>query len=108
MSEVLDKLVNKFGDKKVKVSDDYFEKYGVDWYKGIKLDPLAIFFPETEDDLIQLVNLASNESYPIVTSGGRTGLCGGATATQKEIVISLERMNKIEWLADKQQIKCQL
>ena len=29
MSEVLDKLVNKFGDKKVKVSDDYFEKYGV-------------------------------------------------------------------------------
>ena len=78
-----------------------------DWYKGIKPDPLAIFFPETEDDLIQLVNLASNESYPIVPSGGRTGLCGGATATQKEIVISLERMNKIEWLADKQQIKCQ-
>ena len=107
MSEVLDKLINKFGNKKVKVSNDYFEKYGVDWYKGIKPDPLAIFFPETEEDLIQLVNLASNESYPIVPSGGRTGLCGGATATQKEIVISLERMNKIEWLADKQQIKCQ-
>ena len=99
MSEVLDKLINKFGNKKVKVSDDYFEKYGVDWYKGIKPDPLAIFFPETKEDLIKLVNLASTESYPIVPSGGRTGLCGGATATQKEIVISFERMNKIEWLA---------
>ena len=59
MSEVLDKLVNKFGDKKVKVSDDYFEKYGVDWYKGIKPDPLAIIFPEKEQYQIKLVNLSS-------------------------------------------------
>ena len=107
MSDILDKLVNQFGDNKVKFSHEYFRKYGVDWYKGIQPDPLAIFFPESQEDLIQLVNLANKESYPIVPSGGRTGLCGGATAIQKEIVISLERMNKIEWLADKQQIKCQ-
>ena len=32
---------------------------------------------------------------PLVPSGGRTGLSGGATASQKEVVVSFDQMNQI-------------
>jgi glycolate oxidase subunit GlcD len=42
-----------------------------------------------------VVKLAASNGTPIVPSGGRTGLSGGATSSNKEIVLSLERMNQI-------------
>ena len=44
MTEIIKKLINLLGDKKVKFSKDYLEKYGIDWYKEIKPDPTAIVF----------------------------------------------------------------
>ena len=43
MIENLRILLEEFGDQKVKFTEEYFEKYGTDWYKEIKPDPLAIF-----------------------------------------------------------------
>ena len=54
-----------------------------------------IVFPEEEEQIIDLIRLANEESLKIVPSGGRTGLSGGAVALDNEIVLSLERMNKI-------------
>ena len=36
-----------------------------------------------------------SERHSLVPSGGRTGLSGGAVASQGEIVVSFDRMNKI-------------
>jgi FAD/FMN-containing dehydrogenase len=43
----------------------------------------------------QLVKLANDQHLSLVPSGGRTGLSGGAVAANKEIVVSLEKMNRI-------------
>ena len=87
MTEIIKKLINLLGDKKVKFSQDYLEKYGIDWYKEIKPDPTAIVFPHNENDLQAIVLFAEKEDQKLVISGGRTGLCGGATAANKEIVV---------------------
>ena len=100
-------LLEEFGEQKVKFTEEYFEKYGTDWYKEIKPDPLAIFFPESESDLKNVVLFANKRNQPIVISGGRTGLCGGATAANKELIVSLEKMNKIEWSDEKKQVVCE-
>ena len=107
MTEIIKKLINLLGDKKVKFSQDYLEKYGIDWYKEIKPDPTAIVFPHNENDLQAIVLFAEKEDQKLVISGGRTGLCGGATAANKEIVVSLEKMNDINWVSEKDQVICQ-
>ena len=107
MTEIIKKLINLLGEGKVKFSQEYFEKYGVDWYKEIEPDPTAIVFPKNEDDLKKIVLFAEKESQKLVISGGRTGLCGGATAANKEIVVSLEKMSDMKWLSKKNQVVCQ-
>ena len=107
MTEIIKKLINLLGEEKVKFSQDYFEKYGIDWYKEIKPDPTAIVFPKNENDLKKIVLFAEKENQKLVISGGRTGLCGGATAANKEIVVSLEKMNAVKWVSKKNQVVCQ-
>ena len=107
MTEIIKKLVNLLGKEKVKFSKEYFEKYGVDWYKGIEPDPTAIVFPRNENDLKKIVLFAEKDNQKLVISGGRTGLCGGATAASKEIVVSLEKMNEVHWISKKNQVVCQ-
>ena len=107
MTEIQRMLLEEFGEQKVKFTEEYLEKYGTDWYKEIKPDPLAIFFPESESDLKNIVLFANKRNQPIVISGGRTGLCGGATAANKELIVSLEKMNKIEWSDEKKQVVCE-
>ena len=107
MTEIIKKLINLLGEKKVKFSKDYLEKYGIDWYKEIKPDPTAIVFPYNENDLQEIVLFAEKEDQKLVISGGRTGLCGGATAANKEIVVSLEKMNDMNWIPKKNQVICQ-
>ena len=106
MTDSLQKLLNTFSETQVKTTKEYFEKYGGDWYKAITPDPTAIIFPGSEADLKKILKIANEDKQAVVISGGRTGLCGGATAANKEIVISLERMNSIEWIEEKQCVKC--
>ena len=107
MTEIIKKLINLLGEEKVKFSQEYFEKYGIDWYKEIEPDPTAIVFPKNENDLKKIVLFAEKENQKLVISGGRTGLCGGATAANKEIVVSLEKMNDMKWVPEKNQVVCQ-
>ena len=107
MTETQRMLLEEFGEQKVKFTEEYFEKYGIDWYKEIKPDPTAIVFPNNDEDLKKIVKFADLEEEKLVISGGRTGLCGGATAANKEIVVSLEKMDGMKWISKKNQVVCQ-
>jgi FAD/FMN-containing dehydrogenase len=52
--------------------------------------------PATIEEVQALVRLAADEHLAIVPSGGRTGLSGGAMATNGELVLALDRMNSLE------------
>ena len=68
VSDVADLLIKEFGEKKIKISKDYLDKYGRDWYKGIEARPSAIFFPEDEKDIRDLIIFANKHKHPIVPS----------------------------------------
>ena len=68
------------------------ETYGQDWTRFRQPAPLAVAFPESTSDVVELVQFARSRSLALVPSGGRTGLAGGATASRGELVVSLERM----------------
>lgn len=71
------------------------EHYGRDWTRRWTPAPLAIALPSTVDEVQALVHWANDAGVAIVPSGGRTGLSGGAVAANGELVVSLERMNRV-------------
>ncbi len=83
--------------------DDFFSRdpsdlaaYGKDWTKVFPPAPSLIAFPRTTDEVSRLLALCSEHGAPVVPSGGRTGLAGGAVAASGEIVLSLSRMRRID------------
>lgn len=69
--------------------------YGRDWIKDFKPNASFVVLPSTTEQVQEVVRLCNQLLVPLVPSGGRTGLSGGATATNGEVVLSLERMRKI-------------
>ncbi|HUS68215.1 MAG TPA: FAD-binding protein, partial [Kofleriaceae bacterium] len=69
--------------------------YGRDWTRAYTPAPLAVARPRSTAEVARLVALCRQHCVPIVPSGGRTGLAGGAVAARGELVVSLERMGRI-------------
>lgn len=88
-------LAELFADKDLLTDSEALSHYGKDWTRVHEPDPIAIVFPRTTEQVQQLVIAANREQFKLVPSGGRTGLSGGAMASQREVVVSFERMNGI-------------
>jgi FAD/FMN-containing dehydrogenase len=71
------------------------ESHGKDWTKVYSPRPSAVAFPRTTEEVSQLLQLCSQHGIRVVPSGGRTGLSAGAVASQGELVLSLDRMNRM-------------
>jgi len=71
------------------------EHYGRDWTRRWTPAPLAIALPASIGQVQAVVRWAREAGVAIVPSGGRTGLSGGAVAANGELVVSLERMNRV-------------
>lgn len=71
------------------------EFYGRDWTRRWTPAPLAVALPASVEEVQAIVGWANQERVAIVPSGGRTGLSGGAVAAHGELVLSLERMNRV-------------
>lgn len=82
-------------DLLVKTDPADLEHYGRDWTRRWTPEPLAIALPDSAEEVQAVVRWAAAEGVAVVPSGGRTGLSGGAVAAKGELVLSLERMNKV-------------
>ena len=70
--------------------------YGRDWTRAYAPAPLAVVRPRSTDEVARVVRICRAHKQPMVPSGGRTGLAGGAVAARGELVVSLDRMNRID------------
>lgn len=84
-----------FSEDQIKLAHADLEYWGRDWTRSFKVSPLAIVFPTSTEQVVELVRVANAEGYYLVPSGGRTGLSGGCVASNNEVVVSFDRMNKI-------------
>ena len=88
-------LDNIFSQKQIRTDAEGLQVWGKDWTNGYPVDPSAIVFPETIEQIQELVAYSISAGLKLVPSGGRTGLSGGAVASNSEVVVSFDRMNKI-------------
>ncbi|HEY3731042.1 MAG TPA: FAD-binding oxidoreductase [Steroidobacteraceae bacterium] len=70
--------------------------YGRDWAGAFAPRASIVCRPRTTDEVSRLMKLCAQHRVPVVPSGGRTGLACGALATCGELILSLERMQRME------------
>jgi len=91
----LDQLQAELPDMEILRDASNRHIYAQDWTRFRQPDALAIVFPRCIEDVQVLVKLARKLNLPLVPSGGRTGLSGGAVASNGELVVSFEKMRQI-------------
>ncbi len=83
------------GKDQIKTDPESLKYYGRDWTTYFDIKASAILFPQSTEDVQNIIHWARKNKIGLVPSGGRTGLSGAAVATQGEVVVSFEKMNKI-------------
>ena len=107
-SSVLTALSEIVGEDWVKTAPADLQTYGTDWTKQFPVAPSVIVMPKAVAEVQAVVKLANEAPFKLVPSGGRTGLSGGAVATDGEVVLVLDRMNQIlDFNAADRQVTCE-
>lgn len=106
--EIIGALERVVDDGKVRSDTESLQTFGKDWTKIYDVAPTAIVFPKTTEQVQAIVKLANEMSFSLVPSGGRTGLSGGAVASNGEVVVSFDYMNSIHsFSASDRTVRCQ-
>ena len=94
--EALAKLQKILGSEKVKTQREELFVYGYDATAGLKNQmPLAVVFPESTEEVVEIVKWANEYKIPLYPRGSGTNLSGGTVPTAKGVVVELNRLNKI-------------
>ena len=71
------------------------DKYNKDWTGHYHGSSNLVLRPKTTSEVASILQYCHENYISVVPQGGNTGLCGGATPLNDEIILSLEHMNAI-------------
>ena len=69
--------------------------HGIDWTGRFRAAPPVVVRPRSVDDVAAVVVAAGEHGVALVPQGGNTGLVGGATPLDGEVVVDLRRLDAI-------------
>src|SRR5690625_1817558 len=97
----IDKLVESLGEEKVTQNETELARHSHDESMHSAVKPDVVCFPETTEDVVEIMNIAQTFNVAVTPFGAGSGLEGQAIPVNGGIVISTERMNQIiEFRAD--------
>ena len=106
--KIINSVESIFEKKDIRI--DPLEKipFSHDWSNLESSEPLVVVFPREEKQIIDVIKLCNSSEQAFIGSGGRTGLSGGATSINHELIISFDKMNKIlDFDEEKKIVSCQ-
>lgn len=81
--------------ERVLVGEKIDSKYASDHTEDFVFYPEIVVKPETTEEVSKIMKYCYENNLIVTPSGARTGLSGGALANHGGVLLSLERMNKI-------------
>ena len=96
-AELVKELESIVGAKNITVDPEKMETYSHDEETDPRYQhmPEAVVFPETAQQIADIMKLANRVLVPVVARGGGTGLAAAAVPLFGGIVVSTERMNQV-------------
>ncbi|MBM7714388.1 FAD/FMN-containing dehydrogenase [Bacillus thermophilus] len=93
--DIYKEMCDLIGKSKVSINETLLQHHSKDEsdYEAVKPD--VVVFPETKDDVVQIVEYANKHHIPVVPFGAGSGLEGQAIPIHKGISMNFERMNTI-------------
>jgi len=95
MTDLLNRLKNIVGDEHVLDQAEVAQR-ATHFWDSSPMQALALVKPYNTEEVSKVLKLCHSVGQPVVTHGGLTGLVDGEKASDSEVVLSLERMRKIE------------
>ena len=71
------------------------------WKTDLPLEALAVVFPQTTQELSDILQLCHKEKQEVIVHGGLTNLVGATQTEKKQLVVALDKMNQIEEIDEK-------
>ncbi len=94
-SEILLKLQQIVSEKYIFTDHETRKDYGHDETEDFNFPPQVVLKPSNTIEISEILKVANEYKIPVTPIGARTGLSGGALAIHGGIGLSLERLNKI-------------
>ena len=91
----IDGLRNVLSDAFVLCGEEDLRAYGHDETEDLSYPPQVVVRPRTTEEVANTVRLCSAHGVPITPIGARTGLSGGALSWRGGVGLTLDRMNRI-------------
>jgi FAD/FMN-containing dehydrogenase len=95
MDELIEKFRSLLGSDAVLTGADVSSRAAGIWRKD-GIEAPVIVRPATTAEVSAVLSICHAAGQTVVTHGGLTGLVAGAIATKQDVVLSTERLNKIE------------
>ena len=92
------------GEEAVITAADRLDGYGRDETENLGFAPDVVVLPATTAQVAAVLRLASAGRLPVVPRGAGTGLSGGALPVAGGIVLSLERMDRLRDIDERDQV----
>lgn len=98
---ILDSLKAIVSDQFLFLDEETRKEYGKDETEDFVFPPEVVVKPANTEEISAILKLANQENISVTPIGARTGLSGGALSIHGGIGLSLERLNKILEIDDK-------
>lgn len=83
-----------------KDASDDIEPFNSDWMRKYRGHAKLVLKPETTEEVSKILKYCNDNLLAVVPQGGNTGLVGGSVPVFDEIVINLQKMNRIRSFDD--------
>ena len=98
---MVDKLKKIVGEDSVLSDGKENSRFDHIWKTDIPTNAVAVVFPKDTDELSSIMKICFENNQKVLVQGGLTNLVGSTKTFKDEIIISLDRMNKIEEIDEK-------
>ena len=88
-------FIDVLDDKSVLIGESLKSRFYHIWKTDIQLESLCLLLPRTTDEVSSIVKICNDNDQEIIIHGGLTNLVGSTISNKTQVVISLEKMNRV-------------
>ena len=92
-------IINLFGklldSSSILSGDELKSRFYHIWKTDISLESLCLLLPKSSKEISSILKICNDNNQEIIIHGGLTNLVGSTISNKTQVVISLDRMNKI-------------